>query len=126
MKVVKPALLCRFPTKSGFYFLLDLLDDGPGNGYETVCGARYPIKPVIKDPDQAVVAELGMGQRYEIVDHRDDVDTFGLELLGHRKEVGMPGRVQQYQYIAGLAFELLEPVGIHVIEGGPGQAFHGD
>ena len=43
------------------------------------------------NPYQAFVAELRMGQRDQVVDHRNNLDSLCLEPLSHREEIRMPG-----------------------------------
>ncbi|MNR34234.1 hypothetical protein D3C85_1519860 [compost metagenome] len=52
-----------------------------------------------------------MGQRNQVVDHRDNAHALGLQAFGDGEELGVPGRVEQQQLVAGLHLQRCRPRG---------------
>src|SRR5690554_3586777 len=91
MEIVEPALgRCLLP-EAPLHLSLYLLDDGVGDGDEAVRSAGYPVEPVLEYPYQPLIAELRVGEGDKVIDDRDDPHPPGLQTLGDRKEVSMPG-----------------------------------
>ncbi|MNF76598.1 hypothetical protein D3C84_587150 [compost metagenome] len=93
----------------------DLVANGGGDADEAISRFGDPVEPTVEHLDQVVIAELRMGQRNQVVDHRDDADALRLQALGDREEIGVPGGIEQQQLVTGLDLQRHAPRGHPVV-----------
>ena len=117
VEMIEPALLGHIAPQAPLHLAAHLIADGLRDGDEAIGSAGDPVEPLLEDANQAFIAELRVGQRNQIVDDRNDAHALPLQALGHRKEVGVPGGVQQHQHIAGLTGHFYRAGLVHIIQG---------
>ena len=105
MEIIEPERFDLLRSKPAQKLFADLVTHGCRNGDIPVCSSGDPVEPLVENLHQPGVVELWMGQRDQVVDYRDDVHPFTLELFGHGKKVGVPGRIQQHQLITRLMLQ---------------------
>ena len=105
VKMVEPALRHLLGPDTAQHLIAYLIGNGRGNRHVTVGGLRDPVEPVVEHPDQSGVAELRVGQRDQVIDHRDNAHAIALELFGQGEKIGVPGRVQEHQLITRLMLQ---------------------
>ncbi|MNT67592.1 hypothetical protein D3C72_2057480 [compost metagenome] len=109
--MLEPEPVHRLRTTATLDLRAHLVANGGGNADEAIGGLRDPVEPAVEYLDQAVIAELRMGQRDQVVDHGNDADTLRFQTICNRVEIGVPGRIEQQQLVAWPDFQQRRPLG---------------